>query len=161
RRIYFERFRQLLFGYTQAALLSGLQRLPASPAASDEYGPPYDMLKAYLITTSNPEKSTRAFLPPVLLRHWSAGRNVDPARRQLAQLQFEFFSDELMIANPYSADNDARAIEHARAYLSQFGGIERVYRNMLTEAGKGNPSLQFNRRFPGSAETVVDSYEVS
>src|SRR5947207_2691842 len=52
-------------------------------------------------------------------------------------------------------------IERARRYLAQFAGIERVYQNMLADAGKSNPPIQFNRRFPGSAEVVVDTREVS
>ncbi|HEV2445812.1 MAG TPA: ImcF-related family protein [Candidatus Sulfopaludibacter sp.] len=161
RRLYFERFRQLLFGQTQSSMLAFLDRLPAAPGAGDQYGPPYDSLKAYLITTSHHDKSTPAFLAPVLMRHWTAGRTVDPKRSQLAQAQFEFYAAELKDSNPYSSANDALVIERARRYLSQFGGMERVYQNMLAEASRNNPSIQFNRRFPGSAETVVDPREVS
>ena len=31
---------------------------------------------------------------------------------------------------------------------------------MLAEAGKNNPPINFNRQFPGSAQTVVDTHEV-
>jgi len=161
RRAYFNRFRQLLFTQAQAALLASLQGLPASPGPQDEYGPAYDTLKAYLITTSHHAYSTRAFLAPVLMRYWTAGRTVDPPRSQLAQAQFEFYSDELKEANPFSSVNDGEAIERSRRYLAQFAGIERVYQNMLADAGKTNPPLQFNRKFPGSAEVVVDTREVS
>lgn len=161
RRVYFDRFRQLLFGQTQASLISSLQRLPAAPGPEDEYGPAYDALKAYLITTSHHEKSTQAFLSPVLMRHWTAGRTVDPQRTQLAQAQFDFYANELKAENPYSSANDANLVDRGRRYLSQFAGSERVYQNMLAEASRNNPPIQFNRRFPGSAETVVDTREVS
>jgi type VI secretion system protein ImpL len=161
RGVYFDRFRQLLFAQTQGSLLSTLQRLPVAPSPEDEYGPAYDALKAYLITTSHHDKSTAVFLAPVLLRHFTAGRSVDAQRSQLAQAQFEFYAGELKEDNPYSATNDAFAIDHGRRYLAQFAGAERVYQNMLAAASKTNPSLQFNRRFPGSAETVVDTREVS
>jgi type VI secretion system protein ImpL len=160
RRAYFNRFRQLLFNQTQVSLLNDLQRLPSAPGPQDEYGPVYDTLKAYLITTSHHQYSTRAFLTPVLMRHWLAGRTIDPQRSALAQAQFEFYAGELKDANPYGSDNDGMAIERGRRYLAQFAGIERVYQNMLADAGKTNPSLQFNRRFPGSAEVVVDTREV-
>jgi type VI secretion system protein ImpL len=161
RRIYFDRFRQLLFAQTQGSLIAYLQRLPAAPGPQDEYGPAYDALKAYLITTSHHDKSTPAFLSPVLMRHWTAGRTVDAQRMQLAQAQFDFYSTELKEANPYSSANDAYLVDRGRRYLSQFAGSERVYQNMLAEATRNNPTLQFNRRFPGSAETVVDTREVS
>lgn len=161
RRIYFERFRQLLFAQTQGSLLSSLQRLPATPGPEDEYGPAYESLKAYLITTSHHDKSTQGFLAPALMRHWSAGRTIDPQRAQLAQAQFDFYATELKEENPYTSANDTYAIERGRRYLSQFAGIERVYQNMLAEASRNNPSIQFNRKFPGSAETVIDAREVS
>jgi type VI secretion system protein ImpL len=159
RRVYFDRFRQLLFAQTQGSLLASLQRLPAAPAPEDEYGPAYESLKAYLITTSHHDKSTQPFLSPVLMRHWSAGRTIDQQRSQLAQAQFDFYATELKDANPYSSANDSYAIERARRYLSQFAGIERVYQNMLAEATRTNPA-SIHRKFR-VRETVVDAREVS
>src|SRR5262249_34425445 len=80
---------------------------------------------------------------------------------QLAQKQFEFYADELKIANPYSNDNDAAAIGKARYYLSQFAGFERVYQAMLSDAAKAGPPINFNHRFPGSAEQLIDSVDVA
>ena len=160
RKIYFQHFRTLLFSQTQTALLQTLSALPAAPGPNDQYGPAYDTLKAYLITTSNHDKSTRLFLSPVLLKAWAAGRDIDPDRIQLAQKQFDFYSDQLKIENPYSSENDTLAVSRARNYLSQFSGSERVYRFMLAEASKASPSINFNRKFPGSAEVVVDGKEV-
>ncbi|HWC97725.1 MAG TPA: ImcF-related family protein [Candidatus Sulfopaludibacter sp.] len=157
RRVYFDRFKQLLFGNTQNSMLASLRDLPATPGP--EYGPTYDTLKGYLITTAFHDKSTSPFLSPVLMRWWSNGRPVDPERQQLAQKQFDFYAGELKEENPYSKDSDAAAVEKARRYLSQFGGVERVYTAMLAEAGK-NPPINFNRQFPGSAQVVVESHEV-
>ena len=160
RSIYFQHFRSLLFAQTQAALLQTLSALPAAPGPNDQYGPAYDTLKAYLITTSNHDKSTRLFLSPVLMKAWQGNRSIDPDRMQLAQKQFDFYSDQLKDENPYSSENDTLAVARARNYLSQFSGIERVYRFMLAEASKASPSINFNRKFPGSAEVVVDGKEV-
>ncbi len=158
RRVYFDRFRQLLFGQTQSGMLQYLRGLPSTPGP--EYGPTYAALKAYLITTSYHDKSTKLFLSPVLMTWWSNGRTIDPDRLQLAQKQFDFYSDELKEENPYSKENDSAAIEKARHYLAQFAGTERVYAFMLAEAGKNNPPINFNRQFPGSAQVVVESHEV-
>jgi type VI secretion system protein ImpL len=157
RKLYFAGFRRLLLLPTQNILVDSMRGLPATPGP--EYGPTYDSLKAYLITTSNHDKST-SFLPPVLLNRWSANRNVDAERMQLAQKQFEFYSGELRIANPFSNDNDAAAIGKARLYLSQFAGFERVYQAMLADAAKSGPVINFNKRFPGSAEEVIDGEDV-
>ena len=155
-RIYFSRFHQLLFGQTQANMLAMLQRLPVTPAPGYEYSPTYDTLKAYLITTSHHDRSTRMFLSPVLLNYWSAGRGVDPERIQLTQKQFDFYADELKVANPFSSENDSLTIERARRYLKQFGGIDRVYQFMLAEAAKSNPPVNYHQVFPNAAQAVVD-----
>ncbi len=159
RRVYFARFKQLLFAQTQTNDLASLSGLPATPGP--DYQPTYDALKAYLITTSNHDKSDKTFLTPVMMKWWQAGRDAGADRQQLAQKQFDFYADELKLENPYSSDNDAASIEKSRRYLSQFAGIKRVYAFMLAEASKRNPPINFNRQFPGSAQAVVDSHEVS
>jgi type VI secretion system protein ImpL len=136
RRIYFQHFQQLLFGEAQTKLVQTLSSLPGSPGPTDQYGPPYDTLKAYLITTSNHDKSTNLFLPPVLMNAWAAGRDIDQDRVQLAQKQFDFYSEQLKIQNPYSSDYDTLVVARARNYISQFSGVERVYRFVLAEAEK-------------------------
>jgi type VI secretion system protein ImpL len=158
-KLYFIRFKQLLFGQTQNGLADFLARLPATPGP--DYEPTYNNLKAYLITTSNHDKSTRSFLAPLLLDRWSAGRNVGAERMQLAQKQFEFYSDELQVANPYSSANDAQTIALARRYLAQFMGIERVYQAMIAGAAKTSPPVNFNKKFPGSADVVLDNQDVA
>ncbi len=161
RRTYFQHFQHLLFGEAQANLVQTLSALPAAPGPNDQYGPAYDTLKAYLITTTNHDKSTTLFLSPVLMKAWVAGRDIDQARLDLAQKQFDFYSQELKIENPYSSENDTLVVARARNYISQFSGVERVYQFMLAEAAKSNPSINFNRKFPGSAETVIDRVEVA
>jgi len=161
RRIYFLHFQHLLFGEAQAKLMQTLSALPGAPGPNDQYGPAYDTLKAYLITTSNHDKSTSLFLSPVLMNAWVAGRDIDQDRVQLAEKQFDSYSEQLKAQNPYSSEYDTLVVARARNYLSQFSGTERVYRFVLAEAGKANPSINFNKKFPGSAEVVVDRTEVS
>jgi type VI secretion system protein ImpL len=160
RAIYFARFRQLLLGGIQTGWQQKLNALPSSPGPGDSYSDAYDRLKSYLITTSNHDKSTVAYLAPELLKDWQNGRSIDADRVSLARKQFEFYAGELFFQNPYSSGNDANAVENARHYLGRFAGIERVYRNMLNEVEAHNPSINFNRSFPGSAAVLVDSYEV-
>ncbi|MGA3326628.1 MAG: ImcF-related family protein [Terriglobia bacterium] len=161
RRIYFQHFQQLLFGQAQSNLVKTLSSLPGAPGPNDQYEAAYNPLKAYLITTSNHEKSTSLFLSPVLMKAWAGGRDIDQDRVQLAQKQFDFYSEQLKIENPYSSEYDTLVVAKARNYLSQFSGVERVYRFVLAEAEKANPSINFNKKFPGSAEVVVDRVEVS
>lgn len=159
RRLYFTRFKALLFGHTQNSLAAFLSGLPAAPGpAAPAYDHTYDALKAYLITTSNHDKSTREFLSPALLKTWSAGATVEPERLQLAQKQFDFYSDELKVENPFSSQNDHAAVLKARNYLRQFGDIDRVYQAM--KAGAPKVTINFNRQVAGSRDYVVDNYDV-
>ena len=154
KHVYFKRFHQLLFGQVQSGLLSTLQQLPPTPGPA--YSPTYQTLKAYLITTSNHEKSTQMFLGPVLADRWSAGRNIDVERQQLAQKQFDFYAEELKAANPFSAENDTLAVERARTYLKRFSGADSVYQFMLAEAEKTSRPVSFHQTFPAAAQAVID-----
>jgi type VI secretion system protein ImpL len=158
RRIYFDRFRQLLFLQTQSAILENLRGLPATPGP--EYAPTYDALKAYLITTSHHDKSTKLFLSPVLIKWWSGNRGPDADRLALAQKQFDFYATLLQEENPFPKENDGLAIERARGYLKQFAGAERVYAFMLAEAAKSNPPIDYNRQFPGASQVVTQPHVV-
>jgi type VI secretion system protein ImpL len=160
RRAYFDKFQQLLLSGTQANLVATLRSLPNSVGPTDDYQAPYDTLKAYLVTTSNHEKSSASYLTPVLVNRWAAGRSVDAARLQLARQQFDFYAGELKTANPFSSDNQRDAVENARRYLSKFAGTERVYQAMLAEGNK-NPAISYAAVFPNSAGVVNDPYEVA
>ena len=91
---------------------------------------------------------------------WLRTRGIDPDRQALAQKQFDFYSDELKEANPFSTENDGLAVERARAYLKQFAGTERVYAYMLSEADKRGKPVNFNRDFPGSGAVLINGYDV-
>ena len=161
RQIYFDRFQRLLLTNTQSNLVAALSALPATPQPGADYSAAYNPLKAYLITTSNSDKSTPEFLTPVLMQYWTNSRVPDTnEQKQLAQQQFDFYAGELSRQNPYSIAPDLPSVTHARSYLANFGGFERIYQQMLTAAGKVAPSVDFNRNFPGSSATVVDAHVV-
>ncbi|HXA56949.1 MAG TPA: ImcF-related family protein, partial [Candidatus Acidoferrum sp.] len=161
RAVYFARFRQLLFEQTYNSLHTTLTQLPASPGPTDDYSAAYNPLKAYLIVTSHPEKATREFLTPALLKYWLAGRELDDERKQLVQQQLDFYADELKISNPYALDADFTVIGRTHSYLAQFAATQRIYRSMLAAASKSNPSFNFNRKYPDGATVVRDPLEVA
>ncbi len=161
RRLYFNRFHQILFGATQNSMLSWLSGLPAKPGPDDEYKPSYDTLKAYLMTTSHHDKTTRDFLSPLLLERWAAGREIDPQVRALAARQFDFYADELLIANPFDENHNATAVKQARDYLARFNATERLYQALLSEAAQQSPTVNFNKQFPDSEKFVVNNRDVS
>jgi type VI secretion system protein ImpL len=160
RRVYFLRFRQLLFGQIQVAILDALRHLPSAPSPTDEYISNYDTLKAYLITTSNPDKSTPEFLSAVLQRYWAAGQNLDTTSQALARMQFNFYADELRSQNPYPSDTDVAARDHGRDYLNHFGAVPRIYTAMQNAAGKQHLPVNFYRERPDAIELIRSVPEV-
>ncbi len=162
RKTYFDRFGRLMLSPVQARLKQRLRSYPPAPGPTDIFSIPYETLKAYLITTAWPEKSTQAFLSPVLMKWWEAGRTIDPELRKLAQLQFDFYSRELQVNPPYPRRPEDENVEHARVYLKNFSFGDRAYQAMMDSAARAanNQAINFNRLFPGSEESIVDKYEV-
>ena len=159
-KLYFRYFQRLLLNSIQANMLASLRQPPAT-RSSDDFQQMYATLKSYLVTTSHHEKANWAGLVPALLDRSSAfRRSTDPVTQDLIRKQFAFYASELVAANPYSSENDAAAVERGRTYLKQFSGIEAIYQAMLDDAGRGKAAVNFNRQFPGSAQVVIDSYEV-
>jgi type VI secretion system protein ImpL len=165
-KAYSAKFYALLLSPTQLNILTQLRALVSPPAPGAEYNAPYDSLKAYLITTSNPEKSTVDFLPPVLTAAWVGGSSPPSELVGLAQIQFQTYAS--LLAEPQSCigsvggQPDRATVYHVRDYLSRFGGSQHIYQNMLAKANSKNPSVHFNDNpnYPNSAHYVIDSYQV-
>lgn len=156
RRAYFASFDKLLFEDTRGAIGTALHAVPPAPRPTDDYGSTYRVLKAYLITTTNPERSTEDFLAPVLLTQWSGVHAADSTQSQLAQRQFAFYARELPLGDPFSFPADPALVGRARSFLRQFTGIEPIYQAMLAEADSGNTAIQFNKMVPGSSAYVIE-----
>jgi len=159
-KLYFDLFHRLLLSQTQNELVSLLTHPSSAQAVG--YAHVYDALKAYLMTTSHPDRSTTEFLPRVLFRHWLKGRTLDKERRELAYRQFHFYCQELRFKNPYPhlSTPDERSVETARRYLSQFVATDALYQAMLASASGQGAVLNFNQQYPGSSEVVIDNYSV-
>lgn len=162
-KVYFEYFRPMLLAPAQENFLAYMRSLPDSPATTSDFGSylaAYSPLKAYLITTSNPDKSQSKFLTPVFLQYWIGSRTVDPGQQQLAQKQIDFYAGELVRNPPYAIAPDSAMVEHTRVYLSKFLAETRIYQAMLSDADRTSPSIDFNKNYPGSASYVTDPHVV-
>jgi type VI secretion system protein ImpL len=160
RQLYFDRFNQVLWEPTRAGLLSTLRGLPASPTPTSDYGTGYDALKAHIITTTNPEESTSAFLTPVLLAHLPAAQDLDPERHELIRRQFDFFAREVRHGNPLPSEPDAAAVARARAFLAEFADEERVYQSLVYQVSEQVEAVEFNRLVPDAQAVVRNPYTV-
>lgn len=164
RQAYFDRFRPMLLNPAQANFLTYMRGLPAQPSATGDfslYNAAYNPLKAYLITTTNPEKSQAKFLTPVFLQYWIGSRQVDGDSQQLAQQQIDFYAGELLRQPPYAIPADTGTVRKTQLYLANFLAVTRLYQGMLADADKTNPAgIEFNKLYPAAAPCVTDAHVV-
>jgi type VI secretion system protein ImpL len=159
RRLYFQRFRALLFEPARSSLMASLDDL-SPETTQEEYEAKYRALKAYLISTSFPDSSSASFMGPVLLEEWQGDRSLDEERLALARAQFDLYASELPYGNPYADAPDNLTVERARAFLRANANEQSFYAAMLSQANSQFNSLQFNRDFPGSGRYVTSTREV-
>jgi type VI secretion system protein ImpL len=163
---YSIKVRALLLGPAQANILAQLGAVQSPPPAGADYLATYNPLKAYLITTSNPEKSTPDFLPPVLLAAWAGAAAVPPELSRQALRQFTTYAT--LLSEPQSCmagaggQPDRATVDRARDYLSHFGGSQHIYQSILANANREVPAVHFNDNpaYPNSAHYIVDPYQV-
>jgi type VI secretion system protein ImpL len=167
QRLYFQRFKALLFGQTQGGLLKIMQGVKSPPEPTADYKYPYETLKGYLLTTNEYKRtsdaSLRDFLGTLLLTRWSQNREADIGkdRMDLAKKQFDYYARYLGTANPYSDKGDADAIKGTRIYLSGFKGPQRVYVALLGETAKQGKPINFNQWAEGSAAVLLSTHPVA
>ena len=158
RTLYFARFKLLLLDGVEARFREDLGKLPPTASPHDEWQRPYESLKAYLITTSNPDKSTREFLSPVLMERWLGKSAMDEQRVQLAREQFDFYADELRVENPFSDPEQPFVVQPARRFLNSFAnGPQIVYQKMLVKANQAVPSFNFMQQYPEARNVVSET----
>lgn len=156
--LYFQNFRRLLLAATQAKMVAVLGR-PPDTRGSGGFLQMYFALKAYLITTQNPEHADWNSFLAVLLDYSPALIGSDAETQDLVRRQFAFYVHSLIVADPFGPEYDTTAVTTARAYLKDFG-FQAVYQAMLDDAGRGKAAVNFNRQFPQSSPFVVERYEV-
>jgi type VI secretion system protein ImpL len=161
RSLYFSRFDDLLLRDTRNLMDAFLRSLNpgTTPAqAEDNSSRVFDTLKAYLITTSHPEKSSEDFLGPFLVDYWT--NHTDTAdRKSLAETQFKYYAAELLIDNPLPTPADTFAVDQGRNYLKLSSGAEAKYQSILTNANKKFPPFNFMVKHP-EAEGVLTETKI-
>ena len=161
RSLYFSHFRDLLLTRTQREIVAELDALPPMAAPNADYNGTYSALRGYLITTSNPDKSTSAFLSPVLLNHLQkTGIATSAEDSSLAQRQFDYYAGVLPVANPYSIVPASSTVGHARTYLGSFGGFERIYQGIVSAAEKSAPAIRFNALHPNADGVLTEPHAI-
>ncbi|MDF1506024.1 ImcF-related family protein, partial [Roseisolibacter sp. H3M3-2] len=161
RAVWAQGYRQQLHADAWRALVDSLRALPPAPRAGDDYGKGYGALKAYVIGTAEPGRSTPEFLAPVLDDFWRRGQTPEGDVADLARRQFAFYAAMLPDTNPFPEAQDAPLVAKTRGYLAGFAGAERIYQNMLVEASKAAPAARLLDIAPAAPGVVNAPAEVA
>jgi type VI secretion system protein ImpL len=161
---YAQHFQRLLLSPVQANILTQLRALPANYPVGAVYGDAYQPLRAYLITTSHPEKSSPE-LPAVLNQELNGSQTPSTEVTALVLNQFNFYAAQLplpgsCLAAIGGAEDDA-AVAQARLYLNQAQGSEPIYQSILAAGNAKFPPIVFNDKFFGSEKFISDHYRVT
>lgn len=158
RRIYLTQFRHMLLQPAQKSLLGVIGKPETAGLNPNQV---YDALKAYLITTSNPEKASESFLVPKLGEYWSKGRTVDAAMGNRPETHFRYYTQQLPNGNPFPGiAQDKDSVAAARAYLTKVITSETIYQTKLAQANEKFAAIRFNQKYPGTERSVVNNYKV-
>ena len=153
------------------SVVSDLRGLPVTPNQESDYQGTYDLLRAYLISTRNPDRTDPALLSQVLGDHWNSGGGT--ADDSLSRLQFEFFGKHLVSSPEF--DNpaaDEAVIVKTRDFLSRMGAVRPFYVSLINKAnlrtdgfsiddesfGPGALALTTRTRVPGAFSLVGREY---
>ena len=151
---YASRFTPVLFSPALDSVSAELRALPAGPNEESDYLGTYDLLRAYLISTRNPERSDPALLARILGGHWGlSGGMVDDS---LAQLQFEFFGRHLVASEQF--DNpaaDEGLIVRTRDFLARMGAVQPFYVSLINKANQLHPGFGLDAQAFGTASPAL------
>src|SRR2546427_4753074 len=155
-----DRLEAVLLRPTRNSIVRALRNVPAAPREAGEYGRIYNLLKAYLMTTTDAKKIEPAFLDSLLMDRWLEGRQVDSARLELVRKQFDFYARKLCVVYACGADADAAVVNPARNFLLAFAGPEQIYNAIIGEASTRNPPVRFAQKFPAASAVLGNVYDV-
>ncbi|HEX8558020.1 MAG TPA: type VI secretion system membrane subunit TssM [Pyrinomonadaceae bacterium] len=188
RAIYFEALTQRYFKPTLAALEKELRAFAAGspsaaqpnaprppgaggqpesapPSEEDTLGRHYDLLKAYLMLTSETGRVEPTFLAAQLADYWR--RASPPDMENVSRQQLDFYAQQAGRPGAPRAQADDKLVAQARARLAAYPAVNRFYKRVTTEinartrevtlgsvlGGRGGGVL-------GGAYTVPGSYTV-
>ena len=154
RPVWIGGYRRQLHDDAWHTLADSLRTLPDLPLPTSDYGRSYDMLKTYLVGTTEHARSSASFVSPVLLTSWERGVTPDSAVLTLARQQFETYARLQASAPLWPAEADAKLVGHAREHLGQFAGIDPIYLSMLGEVTAHTKPIRLAEAVPQAAGVV-------
>lgn len=157
--VYLRAFERVVGTHARSALLANLEATPAEPGGASEYEATYQALKAYLILTEYPERSTPEFLTPAVLARWNVAPFLEAEGNELLEAQIDFFA-EIIVEEDRLALAEQIPVTRTRTFLEQFGDADRFYQSMVTEAGTRSDPVDFGTDFPAAQAVLRNEHLV-
>lgn len=157
---WLEAFRASLGATARSQLYARLSGLPAEPSEAAQYGRTYNALKAYLIVTSDPDRSSTAFLPDAILEAWPEAGGLDDAGDELLEAQLTFFADVIRNRAPYAGTPDEAVVDSARTFLTSFESLDQFYPTILETAGAFGDEVRLAAAVPGASGVMEGDFVV-
>jgi type VI secretion system protein ImpL len=142
RTLYFQQFQRLLLNDLNGQMVGELRGLPAQPDANARFEPAYPTLKTHLMITGHKcgvEPNFAATQLKQVRAQVAPGMSVEA--QKLADIQIEFYAQELARSVPIRLAEDQEGVERGRQYLRKVNGIDKIYASILAEADKTVPKV--------------------
>ena len=147
-------YRRQLHDDAWRVLLDSLRTIPDVPTPASDYGRSYDMLKTYLVGTTEHARSSRDFVTPVLLSSWQRGITTDSVVTELARRQFDEYASLQVAAQLWPVAADSRLVTHTRDHLGRFAGIDPIYVSMRSAVQSKAKAIKLAEAVPQAAGVV-------
>lgn len=134
----------------------------AAPTEEENLGRHYDLLKAYLMLTSEPERVEPTLISAQLADYWRAASPGD--MEYVSRQHLEFYAQQANRPGAPRAQADEKLVAQARNRLAAYPAVNRYYKRITTEinartrqvtlpsilAGRGGGVLAGSYAVPGS-----------
>ncbi|MBC7844310.1 MAG: hypothetical protein H7099_18510, partial [Gemmatimonadaceae bacterium] len=147
-------YRRQLHDDAWRTLVDSLRALPASPLPTSDYGRSYDMLKTYLVGSTEHARSAPVFVTPVLLTAWQRGIATDSTLTELARRQFDAYATMQATTQLWPVAADARLVTQARDHLGRYAGIDPIYVSMLSAVSAREKPIKLADTVPQAVGVV-------
>ena len=183
RNIYFEAIEQRYFKPTLAAIEGDLQAFSAGAnapattpaptattdganadaAAEEVLGKNYDLLKSYLMVSSDADKVEPTFLADQFAGYWT--RSAPPELELTSRRQLDFYASQINREGAPRREPKTELISAARRRLVAYPAVNRVYKRITTDVNAQVQPVSLDSMLAGrgagvleSAQTVPGSY---
>lgn len=148
-------YRRQLHDDAWRTLVDSLRALPVTPLPTSDYGRSYDMLKTYLVGSTEHARSAPVFVTPVLLASWQRGIVTDSTLTELARKQFDAYATMQASAQLWPVAADARLVTQARGHLGGYAGIDPIYVSMRSAASTRVKPIKLADTVPQAAGVIA------